>query len=275
MTASASTDRNIVDTRDTSRISQGSLFSFAYSEEYEDHEVLGLIITARCDISNNKVKKYSYLPVIPFWVWRENELMSILKRRKLNSILNDIQNHLSNAGYSRNTLTIYGPDRLLEVLTREGVKPKTLLGITKATRLFQLLDSSAPYLTMFASFEADIKAIVKDIVDNKILEYHFLDHVPGYGPCVINLREVSHLDRLSVEQIAKGIEFSALSDHQKSVLRSINTRFPDGVSYLVGLVQSPFIELVMQRFADLFLRIGVVDPEHDLHVRVCEEGVIK
>lgn len=275
MTVSTSTDRELVDIRETSRISQGSLFNFAYSEEYEDHEILGLIITARCDISNDKVKKYSYLPVIPFCVWRENELMPILKRRKLKSIANGIQDQLSNAGYSRNTLAIYGVERLLKVLSREGIKPKLLDSITKAIRLHQLLDSSASYLEMFKSFEVDIKTIVKEIVDNRSLEYHFLDHVPGYGPCVVNLREVNHLDRFAVEQITKGIEFNALSDQQKIVLRSVNTKFTDGISSSIGIVQSPYIELVMQRFADLFLRIGVLDPKEDLHVRVCEEGVIK
>lgn len=275
MTALALTDRKIVDTRETARISQGSLFNYAYSESHEDHEILGLIITARCDISNDKVRKYSYLSVIPFQIWRESELVFILKKRVLKSITNDIEVQLVNVGYSKNALKMYGPERLLEVLSKDKNIQKKLGIITNKIESYKLLNSAMTYSDMFNSFEKEILKIVKDIVDNKSLEYHFLDEVPGYGPCIINLREINHLDRVAVQCITDGIEFSTLSDQEKANLRSINTKFPDGISLVIGLVQSPFIELVMQRFADLFLRIGVVDPREDLHVRVCEEGVRK
>ena len=265
--------REMVDVQASATISQGSLFNFAYSESYDNCEILGLVITARCDISNNKVKRYSYLPVIPFRLWRERDLITIIKRIKLKAIDNEIQGLLASAGFSRNTLFIYGSKRLVEVASREIRMKKTLDSLIKKIDLHRLLNANNTYDQIYPAFEKDIKSFVKDVIDNKALEYYFLDDVPGYGPCVVNLREVGHLDHAAANGIIKGIEFCALTEQQKINLRSINTNLHGGMSYVVGLVKSPYIELIMQRFADLFTRIGVGDPESNLYARVCEEGV--
>ncbi len=265
--------RDMVDAQTFATISQGSIFNFAYNETYDEDEILGLIITARCDISNDKVSKYSYLPVIPFRLWRERELISILKRIKTKSLENDVKSALDNAGFSKNTLSIYGADRLIEVASKEIKKKKTLDSLIRKVKLHELIVDGDAYNVMYRSFEKDIKSFVKELIENKVLEYHFLDDVPGYGSCVVNLREVSHLDYFVANEIAKGIDFSLLCDDQKLRLRSINTRLGDGMSSLIGLVKSPFIELIMQRFAELYTRIGVDDPEGNLYSRVCEEGI--
>ena len=265
--------RDMVDAQNFATISQGSIFNFAYSETYEEDEILGLIITARCDISNDKVRKYSYLPVIPFRLWRERELIPILKRLKTKSLENNVKSALDHAGFSKNTLAIYGVDRLLEVASKDIRKTKTLDSLIEKIKLYELIVSGNTYNEMYSSFEKDIKSFVKELIENKVLDYHFLDDVPGYGSCVVNLREVSHLDLFVVKEIAKGIDFSFLSDDQKLRLRSINTRLEDGMSCLIGLVKSPFIELIMQRFADLYTRIGVDDPEGNLYSLVCEDGL--
>jgi len=273
MTERSLLTRKMVDVQATRTISQGSLFNFAYNESYDDCEVLGLIITARCDISNSKVKRYSYLPVVPFFLWRERDLIPIIKRTKIKSIYKEIQDSLVNAGFSRNTLSIYGSERLIEVASREITKRKTVDSLIRKITLYRLLNDNNAYDTIYPEFEKDIKYFVKDVIENKALEYYFIDDIPGYGSCVVNLREVSHLDHATASGITKGIEFSDLTDQQKTQLRSINTNLRNGMSCLVGLVNSPYIELIMQRFADLFTRIGVDDAEKDLYARVCEEGI--
>ncbi len=273
MTGCSLSPRKMVDVQAARTISQGSLFNFAYNESYDDCEILGLVITARCDISNTKIKKYSYLPVVPFCLWRERDLIPIIKRIKIKAIYNELQDSLNNAGFSRNTLSIYGPERLKEVASREITKKKTLDSLIKKISLYSLLKDSEKYDAIYPEFNKDIKSFVKDVIENKALEYYFIDDVPGYGACVVNLREVGHFDYVASNSIAKGIEFSDLSDIQKAHLRSINTSLGDGLACLVGLVSSPYIELIMQRFSELFTRIGVDDPEKELYVRVCEEGI--
>lgn len=265
--------RDMVDAQTFATISQGSIFNFAYSETYEECEILGLIITARCDISNDKVKKYGYLPVIPFRLWRERELIPIVRRGKTKSVENDVKVALENSGFSKNALSIYGADRLMEVASQEIKKVKTLNSLTKKIELYELIAKGDTYAAMYRSFENDIKYFVKDVIDNKTLEYYFLDDVPGYGSCVVNLREVSHLDCHAAKEITQGIEFSSLTDDEKLRLRSINTQVEDGMSCVVGLVKSPYIELIMQRFAGLYTRIGVDDPDTNLYSRVCEVGL--
>jgi hypothetical protein len=52
-------------------MTQGTIFSCAVAEDYRACTTRGLIITARCDVANDKVRTYNYLPVVPFsdWIW--------------------------------------------------------------------------------------------------------------------------------------------------------------------------------------------------------------
>lgn len=259
--------RKMVDIETSQAITQGSIFNCAYNELYEDEEILGLIITARCDIHNDKVRTYSYLPVIPFYLWRERELVPIIKRRKVKVIENEIEQALESCGLSRNTLSIYGTQRSIEVISSD--KSKKNRNLIDKIETYSALRSDKSYKSMYSKFSKDLLQYVKEVIENKVLDYYFIDDVPVYGPCVINLRNVSHLDSVVASQISKGIEFDALQSGQG--LRSINTNQPGGIAYLVGSIRSPYIELIMQRFADLFTRIGVDDPHSELYLRVCEK----
>lgn len=265
--------RKMVDIETRQGITQGSIFNYAYNELYEDEEILGMIITARCDIHNDKVRKYSYLPIVPFSLWRERELSKIIKRRKLKSVEKEVKIALEQHGFSQNTLSIYGIERTIDVVLAKGLSKTKEIELTNKIKKYGALISECSYKLIYDEFNKDLLQYVKEIIENKVLEYYFIDDVPGYGSCVINLRDVSHLDSAVASQISRGIEFDALSGEQKQAIRAINAKTVGGMAYLVGSVRSPFIELIMQRFADLFTRIGVDDPCADLHFLVCKEGI--
>ena len=50
--------RDMIDVADDKSLSQGTIFNCAHCNSYPDSEILGLVITARCDIANkDKVAK--------------------------------------------------------------------------------------------------------------------------------------------------------------------------------------------------------------------------
>lgn len=267
----SSAARPMIDIREVASLSQGSIFNYAYNERYNDIEILGLIITARCDISNDKTKTYSYLPVVPFDVWKENALIEILIKNRKKSLDKEIQNMLADAGFSKNTLAIYGPTRVLEVASDKITKKKTMDALRKKLEAYILLNSIPSYDEAYKLFGKEIKSIVKNIIENKNSECFFIDNIPGYGACVVNLREISHLDSVVAEQIAEGIDFDFLSESQIREFRSVNTALANGLALIIGLMKSPYIELLMQRFADLYTRIGVDDPACNLFEKVCDK----
>ncbi|WP_241843990.1 hypothetical protein [Klebsiella pneumoniae] len=74
--------RDMIDVTNDKLLTQGTIFNCAYNSSYPDDETLGLIITARCDISNkDKVSFYNYIPAIPFNIWKEKELLPVLKKK--------------------------------------------------------------------------------------------------------------------------------------------------------------------------------------------------
>src|SRR6476659_5449527 len=84
----------------TSQFTQGSLFTCAVAEEYEGCAVYGLIITARCDVEQGKVRAYNYLPVVSLrdWLGRDGKL--ILAERLMADINGRLRNTLRESGYS-------------------------------------------------------------------------------------------------------------------------------------------------------------------------------
>ena len=58
-------------------MTQGTIFSGAVAEDYNGCETFGLVITARCDVANDKAETYNYLPVVRLndWIHRDGRLI--------------------------------------------------------------------------------------------------------------------------------------------------------------------------------------------------------
>lgn len=77
---------------------QGTLFSCAVAQRYEDGPVLGLIITARCDVAHDKAEILNYIPVVPLERWLLRHGRQIVARRQCASAFGAMQKAMTNAG---------------------------------------------------------------------------------------------------------------------------------------------------------------------------------
>ncbi|GAA0842926.1 hypothetical protein GCM10009113_11880 [Marinobacter szutsaonensis] len=254
--------RDMVDCTQISRPTQGSIFNFAHHEDYPSDEILGLLITARCDIANDKADKFSYLPTIPLGIWCKKELPAILKARESKSVENQLNTYLKKTNLTTNSVKIYGFNNIRTVFNNQLGRKDKEKGLEKLDR-YEALTKSSDHHYLKTYFEKEIELIFKDIIKNKHMSYFFIDEIGSYGPCITNLREVSHMDSNAAKIISGGIELHKLTD-RKSPINCINNIDPDGIACLIGQLRSPYIELLMQRFAENFTRIGIDDPSDDL-----------
>jgi len=85
-------------------LTQGTIFSCAVAEDYPGCEVHGMLITARCDVAQDKVRTYNYLPVVTLndWVHRDGRIA--LAERLAADALGGLRQSLKDAGFSPSIL---------------------------------------------------------------------------------------------------------------------------------------------------------------------------
>ncbi|OOE62979.1 hypothetical protein BZG18_02895 [Salinivibrio kushneri] len=255
-----------------SEISQGSVFNAAYCEGYESSEVLGLVITARCDIANkNKVKTYSYIPAIPFNHWKEVELIDVLKTKSLRDLRSKVSCILNKAQLTFNNLETFGKENILKVIRENKLlkKDRDIEKLKSYLDSYYLLIYGGEFRELIICFKSEIKSVIKEISEGKNANYFMIDNIDGYGSVVVNLRDIYKLDRETAEKVVGGIEIDYTLDN--SSYRAINKNITGTVVCLIGALESPYIELLMQRFTNNFSRIGVENPSKDLSDSIIEE----
>lgn len=254
--------RNMVDPNKDREFTQGSIFNCANSEKYPTDDILGLVITARCDIENDKVSHFNYLPLIPFSIWKNNELVQIIKEQKLRTLEKELMSKIQPL-FSEGNIKTYGLKRVtekyIETLRKEKEinSTKALLSKIETTRNSSSIDE------LNSLFNKEIQDIVKFIAENKNSNYYLIDEIIGYGTAILNLREILVLSKNVALSLADGVEIKKNSNNY-----GLNC-IENSLASIVGQLKSPYIELVLQRFSNNFTRIGVENPNYDMISEIC------
>ncbi|EOV2672791.1 hypothetical protein QY873_06275 [Klebsiella pneumoniae subsp. pneumoniae] len=246
--------RDMIDVTDDKCFTQGTIFNCAYSASYPNNETLGLIITARCDIANtDKVKFYNFIPAIPFEIWKEKDLLPIIKKQTYKNLTSQYLSLLNDAGFSKNNLETYGYDRIYDLIVEKKIlKSKQLTRLESLKEKIDSIEQNDSYAKLISFFRDDISKILNDIIENKNPDFFFIDDIVGYNSVVVNLREIYELSILTAKKIPNGIEID-----DGDTYPGLNLNVPNKFCSIVGQMKSPFIELLMQRFTNNFVRVGV------------------
>ena len=246
--------REMIDTKDDKSLTQGTIFNCALSQAYPNDETLGLIITARCDISNlDKVKVYNFLSVVPFEKWKDKELLPLVKKHVFKNINSNYVSLLSKAGFSESNVDTYGFNKILTVIEdQKKLKDKEIDALKLIKRKIDCILNNSCYRDFIGFFSEESKRIIIEIIENKNSDYFLIDEILGYGPVIVNLREIYELNISTAKNIPNGIELD-----NGRLYAGLNINVSNKFCSIVGQLKSPFIELLMQRFANNFIRIGV------------------
>ena len=259
----------------TAQLTQGSTFAGGVAEEYGGCSTYGLIITARCDIEQDKVRTYNYLPIVLLRDWLARDGKLILAERLMADTMGQMKTLLKENNYSGNILEAETPERILEILFPGGDSKaqKTQERFRQFCRQHELANAglsntpSQAICVRLASTAPRLKdSILNDLVHQKLAGYYFLDQIEPNGDDsghVVLLREICLLPKQLARRIIEGVDakqYSALCTAEPRFRTSLYVG-PGGFSMPLGLVSSPLIEHIMQSFAMLFGRIGLSDPD--------------
>jgi len=259
--------RDMIDCADDKSLTQGTIFNCAYCASYPNHETLGLVITARCDIANkDKVKFYNFLTAVPFDIWKNKDLLPLIKKKNLTSLIAQLSNLILRAGFSKANLDTFGYKKVYEfIVSNKKLKPREIIQLDTLQGKVDCLTNESCYKDIHIHFSDEIKRELNDIIQNKNSDYFFIDEIQGYRSVIVNLREIYELEVSIASKIPYGIE---LDDGKQ--YPGLNLNVSNKFCSIVGQVKSPYIELLLQRFANNFVRVGVNNPHPLLSSSIME-----
>lgn len=248
---------------------QGTLFSCATAQAYQGSVVSGLIITARCDAAQDKTDIYNYLPVVDFdsWLFRDGTEI-LIKRLKADSD-NSMRKALEDGGLHASIVDTLDHDLIEAELDRiETKQAKVIAARFRKARhqLMEVADCEAKLIyeinkSLSANYINQSKSIIKELLSNSLIDFHYIEGCQpneisdGY---VIRLREVRLLPSVIVSSLRRGLDFDGLNEISAQGDPGLSIE-RDEFAMPLGVIESPYIELIMQRFTQLFARIGVRD----------------
>lgn len=258
-------------------ITQGYIFSCAKAEDYLGMPVNGLVITARCDIENDKAPKYNYIPIVRLQDWITRDGLNILLERAKKELIGTAKSKLQETGFSSKILESENLPKIIEKLFPENdsrrkiVKSREkLMSISEDLDFIYKTDKERDHSLVRElgnKYQKLRRKIIDELVKHSLAGYYFL---PGISPdeesylgYVVLLREIQHMPRDLAFRIKSGLS----KDEYKSIC-TINSNLSgylmiddDNKSMPIGVLPSPSLEHLMQCFSNLFCRIGLPDPD--------------
>ena len=248
---------------------QGTVFSGAIADHYENCEVFGIVITAHCDLQHGKTGIVNYLPVVHMSDWLCRDFALSLVDRIRSSVRSQLADLLRAEGHSPTILDVQDRNVVVETLFPPTIIGKSVRRGAKArdaVASLDLLDQlDSPPLTedqLIGLQDIAPKAasgMKRECLRNSLNGYYFLSHIDPAGDhsgFVVLLRQIYHLPLSAALAVAEGLHLDGAAP-----LAAVATlaQDPDGFAMPIGQLASPYLEHLMQSFAALFARIGVPD----------------
>ena len=263
------------------KYTQGSILYGLRSQYYDGIKCYGVIITARCEIAQNKSKIIHLLSAISLHDWVCTELFSRAFNDYLhNDILGPINQWARESGLDFDTLLAFGPEKvLINIKADEKLKKRNFDKLEQSVHKWKAWSE----LTEHCSIKDRIKllngdlskrksAILKDLLCERFPnEFCFLPHKAKIGQneimtdgIVVNLKDIIQISLEEIETIAKnGFDYAEISKQENGnlELQRLNSKyFLECSSDFVifdGRIASPWIEHLLQNFSSAFARIGI------------------
>ena len=264
------------------QLNQGSIFSCAKAERYPKCKVGGVVLTARCDLEQDKYNVLNYAPVVSLADWLKIDGYELMVSRVATDLNSRIQSALKTVELPSSILNSQTPATILETCIRAHDADKRL---KKAEARFIDLDERIQHLArwregyssvnidLFDRCEPFARTVVKELIHHKHAGYYFLPRIEAGSEdsgFIALLREVNHLPRELARLIAIGMDASnsnlSSNPHWLTYVDFTASDF----AMPIGEIKSPEVEHLLQTFSHLFGRIGLPDPDKAKVEALCE-----
>lgn len=255
-----------------SQLDQGSTIYGIRSDKYPNNKCFGIIITASCDIANNKTSKLHYIVGVDIDEWTLSDDCFFLSYIKSQSMI--ISNLLNPFGLDVNTLLEFDVDEAKCVINEYMQDSDTKTKTEAALDQYYTCKKSDLYerIQIIKNNPKPVIKVLKGINKGEYLHYYYLPEA-GYSiknetdkvldrGIIVDLQEIGIISIEDARLIAsEGIDYKSLSTYEKNAREKYKKLFwlngKDDFIILKSNIACPWREHLMQRFSHSFIRIGV------------------
>lgn len=256
------------------QLDQGTIFCGIRSEKYPNLQCYGVVISASCDIANEKIKKIYYLLGISASEWFCTEASyRVVYQEKRKNVLDKLIPQFNNSSLDATILQTFSPDEVDSVIDHEVEKDKTRSSLKKEYREYlKFCKEGMSENERRQAIRADSKPAVNFLTrigKGEIFHYYYLPEKAYLeknerlnSGLIIDLQEINFISLADALRIVTpGIDKLTLAKEEEHERDRLEKTFwlekTDDFVDIEGKVTSPWREHLMQSFSRDFARIGI------------------
>lgn len=261
-------------------ITQGSILCGIRSNKYPGKRCCGIIISARCDVANCKISKLYYLVALEAQDWFSSECgYGESYAGKTNDQKRKFKEITGKYNLDFESLQNFTVEDVETIIEAQAIPPKEKDLLTALYLDYRLFCCSAMDDDMRRNIIRTDRKFATNYLDKinkgEIVHYYYLpfraymdndftDDGASKG-LIVDLQEIEMLkidDAEKMQEMGIDYNYARLSANEpQSEIERLNEHFwletEDDFVIVEHNIKSPWVELLMQRFANTFTRIGV------------------
>lgn len=271
----------------TEEFTQGTIISDIRSNKYCNIRCKGVVISARCDLAQNKINTFHYLSALSLEDWIYEELYFKIIDEKKRSVEGEIKRVAKDNELDYTVLCEGGYDRMERVF-RKCLSAKRWDEILNKIQEMKKLDQyflydERKYKKEFLKQSNNYKLFKSKIRDVMLGNYPKFVFIPQScystnqilnNGLVIDLQDIYQLNTEIAKRIAQNeIDGAKIKSEEKR--KEYNNYFflNSDMDFVIieGQIKSPWVEYVLQHFAHEFIRIGVENATQNEIEKICDD----
>lgn len=250
---------------------QGSIIEYIRSNKYPNIKCQGIVISARCDLAQEKIKNFHCLSAMSIEEWIYEVLFESVVNERKNSTLGSIKKYCEKKDMDFDTLCRMGKEDFKTVLLKSdslGKHQSASNIIDEWERVSMILNSNnkEEKRNFLKNNRKLMENKLKALYNSAFPKFAFIPE-KAYSKgkssvkgLVVDLQDVIQLD-INVKKPILAYEYDYKVEKSKEKREYINKYFffdSDSDFVIVeDVIESPWIEYLLQMFANSFMRIGV------------------
>lgn len=261
------------------KLIQGSIIGHIRSPKYEKIRCWGILITARCDLVQEKVDQAHCLVALDLNDWISDVLVSkLIESYKKERIFASLRDVAKSSHMDYETLVGFSKEKIRTVCKENCVEKdyKNVEKVLEQLEVVEQLDLKANLNEKIAfilkEYKKKFQHELRDLYEGKNYKYCFLPQKAYTSESglldglVVDLQNIVPIGLNECKRILANEYDCKIIEDEKEKARINNMFFFESPSDFVifsGCIVSPWIEYIMQKFSFSFTRIGVETPSKD------------
>ena len=266
-------------------IEQGSIIFGLKSKKYPEQPCYGIVITASCDIANQKVEEIYYVTAVNVKDWLFSKLgHALVIKHKRQGLYDKIRQQVCSQQLDESLLVNFTLDEVKKVIDETVANAKTRKDIlSDINKYLDLIsnDTIEKRKSDVQLYSRDCSKLLEQIGKGDhyryvyLTEQAYLANTKKDDGLIVDFQEINCLSIEQMRQVVDGqIDYMVQKDHFDN-LQKLQLNFwlknENDFAMVYSKISSPWREHLMQRFAHYFTRIGLDGAETQDYKKISEK----